>query len=290
MDHDSQLICEKYLIEVTISSRNIQSLEKKFKLDKNSAKDLLERFNSVYQRLPNKDIFSYNSVNDIEQAINSITASRREIKVSGARSVFENELVKVVRVFTYDAGRKYGARSKWCFTSREDPSFFDDLVNQGAAIYIAIGKDGKKYALIRYLSRVLTGRASNDYQEDSTAIIKKYQIPGRILAPPRVRDIPQIQQALQSPDGKQFIQRVIDRNNGRIPEFENYIISNFTSREIATYLGKMHMINEPGKAAFINKLRPYPQLLRNTIEDFNDPTVQGTYDPINIWDQCDGVY
>jgi hypothetical protein len=91
-----------------------------------SAKDIIDSFIPLMRqnKTKHRDIFQYTSESDILQDINAALAksSKREMRradKTGAKKVFENELVVVRRITTYEAAVIYGKGTKWCVSSTE---------------------------------------------------------------------------------------------------------------------------------------------------------------------------
>lgn len=91
-----------------------------------SAKDIIDAFIPLMRqnKTKHRDIFQYASEMDIMQDINAALAkaSKRELRKAdktGAKKVFENEMVIVRHIITHEAAVIYGKGTKWCVSSTE---------------------------------------------------------------------------------------------------------------------------------------------------------------------------
>ena len=88
----------------------------------------------------NKDFLTFTRFVD---SVNKIYKTKKEqIKVSNdAIKIFENEQVLVVIPKTWEASKKYGANTKWCITTENDPSYWNLYIHtKGLTPYFVIIK------------------------------------------------------------------------------------------------------------------------------------------------------
>jgi hypothetical protein len=57
----------------------------------------------------------------------------------------------IVKPLTFAASKKYGAFTKWCTTSKNNPEYFTRYINRGSLIYIINKKTGLKVACFKSL-------------------------------------------------------------------------------------------------------------------------------------------
>lgn len=93
---------------------------------RDSAADIIDIFIPLMRqnKTKHRDIFQYASEMEIMQDINAALAkaSKRELRradKTGAKKVFENEVVTVRHITTYEAAVIYGKGTKWCVSSTE---------------------------------------------------------------------------------------------------------------------------------------------------------------------------
>jgi hypothetical protein len=111
------------------------------------------RINSAYSnfekykpKLEKKDINSYKTLGEIEDAVMPHLGSHatkaaevKQIKKDGADLKYEDENISIHHIKTHDAACHYGANTKWCTASKDDPSMFQHYNEQGP-IHVLIHK------------------------------------------------------------------------------------------------------------------------------------------------------
>lgn len=128
-------------------------LKKEFKLeDVSRIKKELETFLKVKNKLTNKDISSYKTLDQLydtlapfagasEDDLKSNKAKVKDLK-SGAKYLINTPDFKIIVPETKEAACFYGAGTKWCTAADENNMF--DHYNEGGKLYIIIAKqDGK---------------------------------------------------------------------------------------------------------------------------------------------------
>jgi hypothetical protein len=217
--------------KIFLMSRDLSSNQKflnflgKVVTDSNIDEDLLkakiaiEKFIKYQKNLDEKDINQYDSLKDIQDAIDKHeNRVRRDVKeVEGADIVYEDDRFTVVTPKTYEASCYYGSGSKWCTAAKSSDQHF-----------MSYNRDGK---LFYFLDK----KASTSNRFYKVALLQKYD--GR-------------QQYYDAPD-KSF-------NNGWIlgtPEFEkinnviqNYMDSNY-SEDIELFKDKARAEQEMRRRA-----------------------------------------
>ena len=163
------------------------------------AKIAIEKFIKYQKNLDEKDINQYDSLKDIQDAIDKHeNRVRRDVKeVEGADIVYEDDRFTVVTPKTHEASCYYGSGSKWCTAAKSSDQHF-----------MSYNRDGK---LFYFLDK----KASTSNRFYKVALLQKYD--GR-------------QQYYDAPD-KSF-------NTGWIlgtPEFEkiNNVIQNYMESNYA---------------------------------------------------------
>lgn len=104
--------------------------------------DAVEKFHKNSQRLKNKDINSYKTVEDVVKTVDALgqskTGKKKEVK-SSVHKLYEDENVLVIRPETHDQVCLYGAGSRWCITER-DASHYSDYVKENTLFYMIFHK------------------------------------------------------------------------------------------------------------------------------------------------------
>lgn len=104
--------------------------------------------------IKNKDITSYNTLEDIQSAI-----SLAELKIE--QKQYEKQIIKVyeddnwiaIKPLTFASSLKYGANTKWCTTFIDNKYYFYKYWSKGILIYFINKISGIKYAYFKSLSK-----------------------------------------------------------------------------------------------------------------------------------------
>lgn len=113
-----------------ISSDNVNE-------DMMNAKIAIEKFIKYQKNLDKKDINQYESLKDIQDAIDKHeNRARRNVKeVEGADIVYEDDRFTVVTPKTHEASCYYGSGSKWCTAARSSDQHFMSYNRDGKLFY-----------------------------------------------------------------------------------------------------------------------------------------------------------
>ena len=132
---------------------------------------VLKRFEKAKPHMENQDINRYRSMDELEDAIDSVNVpdSTTDIKNKGSEKVYEDDKWLVVRLDTWEASKLYGAGTKWC-TSESEPDAFDAYNGQGK-LYVNIRKGDKAKFLI-FLSKSGYGTEFKDAADQDTSFNK----------------------------------------------------------------------------------------------------------------------
>jgi len=109
-----------------------------FESSLSKAEKVVEKFIKYQQALETRDINQFKSLDDIISTIkNHENKVRRDIKsVDGADVVYEDDRFTVVTPQTHKASCYYGAGTKWCTSSMNGSSHFDNYNIDGKLFYI----------------------------------------------------------------------------------------------------------------------------------------------------------
>jgi len=101
------------------------------------AKIAVEKFIKYQKNLDKKDINQYDSIKDINDAIERHeNRVRRDVKeVEGADIVYEDDRFTVVTPKTHEASCYYGSGSKWCTAAKSSSQHFDRYNIDGKLFY-----------------------------------------------------------------------------------------------------------------------------------------------------------
>ena len=117
--------------------------------------DLVKDFDRFQQSLEVKDINKY-GLYQLEDAIikhkeTSKSQQKKSFDTSGAKKIFEDKNILIVRPLTFGASCKYGAGTRWCTTMAGQPSYFESHTSKEQALYYVIlknfNRDNKFYKI-----------------------------------------------------------------------------------------------------------------------------------------------
>jgi len=116
--------------------------------------NLVKEFDRFQQSLDVKDINKYDLDGlklTIELHKENSKSQLKKIDTSGAKKIFEDKNILIVRPLTYEASCKYGAGTRWCTTMAGTPSYFESHTSQEQALYYVIlknfNRDNKFYKI-----------------------------------------------------------------------------------------------------------------------------------------------
>ena len=236
MNTDCKLIWESYelLTELTVSKANVQRLITTYGVDEPSARALIDRFNKVEGALTKKDIFTYDSIEELKAAIRAVTTEREKV-TNGAINVFENDKAIVLLIRTKEASIKHGRKTKWCVSYDDSKDNLGNIIDDddgnqfytytfhSYTIYFVLPKTGiEKFAILKSKDGEYGEIKDKDNKDaDIQKILSMYSLPERIF-----QSVPYTQQeksvfALSSPyTAYKYAADVIE---GRWPEGEHLI-------------------------------------------------------------------
>ena len=121
----------------------------------------VEKFHKNIQRLKDKDLNSYKTLEDLKSANSALgftdkqkRRKARETAQEGSNIIFENDDFFMVRPTTERASCYYGQGAKWCISATEARNYFNEYTSQGKSFYMLLMKNldssdpGKKIALV----------------------------------------------------------------------------------------------------------------------------------------------
>jgi len=121
--------------------------------------ELVKEFDRFQQSLDVKDINRYD-LDGLKLAIEShketSKSQLKKVDTSGAKKIFEDKNILIVRPLTYEASCKYGAGTRWCTTMAGTSSYFESHTSQEQALYYIIlknfNRDNKFYKIAIHIT------------------------------------------------------------------------------------------------------------------------------------------
>ena len=122
--------------------------------------DLVKDFDRFKQSLEVKDINKYD-LDGLKLEIElyketSKSQQKKSFDASGAKKIFEDSNLLIVRPLTYEASCKYGSGTRWCTTTAGNPSYFESHSGGNQALYYIIlknfNRDNKFYKIAVHIT------------------------------------------------------------------------------------------------------------------------------------------
>ena len=121
--------------------------------------ELVKDFDRFKESLDVKDINKYDLDGlklTIELHKENSKSQLKKIDTSGAKKIFEDKNLLIVKLLTFEASCKYGAGTRWCTTMAGQPSYFKGHTAEQQALYYIILKnftrDNKFYKIAIHLT------------------------------------------------------------------------------------------------------------------------------------------
>ena len=121
----------------------------------------IEAFHKNVQRLKNRDINSYISVEHVDEVLDALGLSlrqqkskKREIAQEDSTNIEETDEFWMIRPDSVEASCYYGRATRWCISATKSQNYFNQYTNDGKTFYMVMLKhlddddDGKKMALV----------------------------------------------------------------------------------------------------------------------------------------------
>ncbi len=106
----------------------------------------IKQFHQYHQKLENKDINSYKTIEEVERALvgKDLPSKRKlkEISKSGADVIYESPNYIVIHPKTKESACAYGAGTKWCITMKNE-SHYENYSNKGIIFYYIFDRHPK---------------------------------------------------------------------------------------------------------------------------------------------------
>jgi len=136
--HPNRTAVEDWLMRVLMDVYQPENLE--------SLWDFAEHHKE--KRVPEPDIQKYKGWEDIHNAVYLADMKSKEKDYrEQIINVFEDDEWFILRPLTFNASLAYGATTKWCTASRNNPDYFYSYCDRGILVYIINKKNGIKYGM-----------------------------------------------------------------------------------------------------------------------------------------------
>lgn len=123
--------------------------------------DAVDKFHNNSQRLKNRDINAYKTIDDVVSAVRKLGLTqkqkrrkKREQAKEGSEVIDESDDFWMIRPNTTESSCYYGQGTKWCISATQSKNYFKEYERQGKTFYMLMLKNlddddtGKKIALV----------------------------------------------------------------------------------------------------------------------------------------------
>lgn len=134
--------------------------------------DAVNKYHALLPYIENKDIYSREYNGNLQFLLNTIEkaeAAKEEktfVREDHAVVLFENDEVLFIQPTTHRGSMKYGANTRWCTTSKNDPGTFNRYTKNGLLVYLIDKTESKSanYKKVAFYHQY-TDRVLNDVIE-----------------------------------------------------------------------------------------------------------------------------
>ena len=179
--------------------------------------DLVKDFDRFQQSLEVKDINKY----DIYKLVSAIDKHREMSKsqqkksfdTSGAKKLYEDKNLLIVKPLTYEASCKYGAGTRWCTTMAGQPSYFESHTKEDQGLYYIILKNFNKDNKFYKIAIHMTPNVETWYDSTDERMSDREKEVFNLGAPKVIETIREDFKESQKERGKLFFKKLFDFYN-----------------------------------------------------------------------------
>lgn len=186
--------------------------------------ELIKEFDRFQQSLDVKDINKYD-LDGLKLAIEShkenSKSQLKKVDTSGAKKLFEDKNILIVRPLTYEASCKYGAGTKWCTTSHGKPSYFESHSSDNQALYYIILKNFNRDNKFYKIAIHMTPNLETWYDSTDERMSEREKEVFSLGAPKVIETIKNDYSQVLTEGNQMFFRKLFD--------FSNYKFENVTS-------------------------------------------------------------
>jgi hypothetical protein len=179
--------------------------------------DLVKDFDRFQQSLEVKDINKY----DIYKLVSAIDKHREMSKsqqkksfdTSGAKKLYEDKNLLIVKPLTYEASCKYGAGTRWCTTMAGQSSYFESHTKEDQGLYYIILKNFNKDNKFYKIAIHMTPNVETWYDSTDERMSDREKEVFNLGAPKVIETIREDFKESQKERGKLFFKKLFDFYN-----------------------------------------------------------------------------
>jgi hypothetical protein len=178
--------------------------------------ELVKEFDRFQQSLDVKDINRYDLDGlklKIELHKENSKSQLKKIDTSGAKKIFEDKNILIVRPLTYEASCKYGAGTRWCTTMAGTPTYFESHTKEDQGLYYIILKNFNRDNKFYKIAIHITPNVETWYDSTDERMSDREKEVFSLGAPKVIETVRKDYQETQKNKGKVFFQKLFDFNN-----------------------------------------------------------------------------
>jgi hypothetical protein len=99
--------------------------------------EALQKFDKIQNNLEKKDINTYKGFFDLISTINEYTKDKEKPK---SKKIYEDDKFVVVEPQNFTASCKYGSKTRWCTTNKNNDDYFNRYTSGNQGLYYVISK------------------------------------------------------------------------------------------------------------------------------------------------------
>jgi hypothetical protein len=99
--------------------------------------EALQKFDKIQNNLEKKDINTYTGFFDLISRINEYTKDKEKPK---SKKIYEDDKFVVVEPLNFTASCKYGSKTRWCTTNKNNDDYFNRYTSGNQGLYYVISK------------------------------------------------------------------------------------------------------------------------------------------------------
>ena len=178
--------------------------------------ELVKEFDRFQQSLDVKDINKYD-LDGLKLAIEShketSKSQLKKVDTSGAKKLFEDKNILIVKPLTYEASCKYGAGTRWCTTMAGQPSYFESHTKEDQGLYYIILKNFNKDNKFYKIAIHMTPNVETWYDSTDERMSDREKEVFSLGAPKVIETIREDFKESQKERGKLFFKKLFDFYN-----------------------------------------------------------------------------
>jgi hypothetical protein len=178
--------------------------------------ELVKEFDRFQQSLDVKDINRYD-LDGLKLAIEShketSKSQLKKVDTSGAKKLYEDKNILIVKPLTYEASCKYGAGTRWCTTMAGTPSYFESHTKEDQGLYYIILKNFNKDNKFYKIAIHMTPNVETWYDSTDERMSDREKEVFSLGAPKVIETIREDFKESQKERGKLFFKKLFDFYN-----------------------------------------------------------------------------